>query len=83
MFHINFIAVKYINKKFMEIKLEDVRWKKISDKLGNKTVFDCRNKFVQLMQFMCNKYSHNRNRDGEILKFVIEKGYSNESKIDW
>ena len=51
MFHNNLIVKNYISENFKSIKLEEVRWKKISEKLKIKTVFDCRNKFVQLLQF--------------------------------
>ena len=51
MFHNNLVVVQYIHERFKNIKLEDVKWKEISTELKTKTVFDCRNKFVQLLQF--------------------------------
>ena len=49
-FHNNEVVRNYMEDNYRSIKMEEVNWKKISDKIVTKTIFDCRNKFVQLLQ---------------------------------
>ncbi len=60
LFHNNSVVVKYIKDSYKSIKLENVRWKKISEKLKVKTVYDCRNKFVQLLQYELENTNRNK-----------------------
>lgn len=75
--------VKYIKENFKSIKLENVKWKKISEKLKVKTVYDCRNKFVQLLQYELSNTNRNKEVEKNIIEFIINGKYKHEKQIDW
>ena len=83
LFHNNEIVRKYINNSYNTIKMEDINWKKISDKLGTKTIFDCRNKFVQLLQLEIFSMPAKNMLDREIVDFVCKQKVRNYGDIDW
>lgn len=83
LFHNNGVVVKYIKENFKSIKLENVKWKKISEKLKVKTVYDCRNKFVQLLQYELSNTNRNKEVEKKIIEFIINGKYKHEKQIDW
>ena len=83
MFHNNLVVVKYVHEKFKDIKLEDVKWKEISSQLKTKTVFDCRNKFVQLLQFELRKQSNLTNINQSLVECLVQAEYRSDKEINW
>lgn len=74
---------KYINKEFNEIKIEDVNWQKISDKMKTKTIFDCRNKFVQLLQLEIHGLGSKDFYEAAIVRFIYSQKPKHEGEIKW
>lgn len=52
-FHNLEIIRKYTKAKLLQgVQLESIKWKKIIRKIPSKSHFDCRNKFVQIMNIL-------------------------------
>ncbi len=76
------ICGKYINgKKLQQIKVEDIKWIKLSNKVKSKTALDCRNKFVQMLQIHYKNKPNNI--DKMIVDFILRLRVNSETKINW
>lgn len=82
-FHNNEIVRKYISRDFNEIKIENVNWQKISDKMKTKTIFDCRNKFVQILQLEIHGIGSKEFYEIEIAKFICAQKPKHEGDLKW
>lgn len=80
-FHNIEVLRKYINAKlFQGIQLDSLRWKKIVRKIPTKTLFDCRNKVVQILQVL---FRNNETLDEGLAKFLERERAAEESKLEW
>jgi len=58
-FHNIEVLRPYIDGKNMKsINIEKISWKKIQKNIPTKTTFDCRNKFVQILQVSFSRNSY-------------------------
>jgi|JI9StandDraft_2_1071091.scaffolds.fasta_scaffold89102_3 hypothetical protein len=49
------------------INVETIRWKKIMKEIPTKSIFDCRNKFIQILQVL---FRSNNDLDEILLAFL-------------
>lgn len=56
-------------KQIKSVNIESIKWKFILKELPSKTLYDCRNKFVQILQIL---FRNNEDLD-EILVSFLEK----------
>lgn len=71
----------YIDAKLIKsVNLESIKWKKIMKEVPTKSIFDCRNKFVQMLQVF---FRDNHTLDGSLVQFLEKQNPTEEAKINW
>ena len=62
------------------VNLDKIRWKKIMREIPTKSIFDCRNKFVQILQIL---FKNSEDLDSVMLDFLEKQNVTEESKVNW
>ena len=60
--------------------MDSLKWKKIVRQVGNKTIFDCRNKMVTILQIL---FRNNELLDALLVDFLMAENPHEEIKIRW
>ena len=82
-FHNIEVLRKYIRgRMFQAVSMEKIKWSKISNKLVTRSMFDCRNKIIQLLQVFI-RTSVSKEFDREIIAFLSKQAVSQDTQIDW
>lgn len=59
--------MKYINHNIRGINPETIPWSSIAHKLRTRSLIDCKNKFMQVMEYAIKIYPYN---DLKIVEFI-------------
>ena len=71
----------YVNSKSIKsVSLEKLRWQKIVRHIATKSIFDCRNKFVQILQMV---FRNTEGLDEVLIKFLEKQNVKEESSVNW
>ena len=71
----------YINSKNLKsLNIESIKWKNIGKSVPNKTIFDCRNKLIQIMQVL---FRTKNDLDEVLVDSLENQNTAREVNINW
>ena len=80
-FHNIDLIRSYIDAKQIHgLNLERIRWKKVQNLIPAKSSFDCRNKFIQILQVL---FKNTSDLDQQLVSFLEEQNSQRESDLNW
>lgn len=75
------IIKKYVDSRLLKsVNLESIQWKKILRLIPTKSIYDCRNKIIQLLQVL---FRNEKELDLLVVQFIEKQNPKEELNIQW
>lgn len=79
-FHNYAIVLKHIRSPIKATPLQIIPWATIANKMQTRSLIDCKNKFMQLLEIV---FREHKAKQESIITFIEQQAVSEEGEIDW